>query len=100
MRKYASNFEETAYLAEFNEDYENREKYSMGAGYYLGEYRHSGWIIKKVPVYNRERTIEDLHTQQEAKIIYISVSPTQRHQPTRQGKVNAVVQWLSIQPKQ
>lgn len=30
MRKHASNFEETAYLAEPNEDYEHREKYSMG----------------------------------------------------------------------
>lgn len=59
MRKHASNFEETAYLAEFNEDYEHREKYSMGDGYYLGESKYSGWIIEKVPVYNRERTIED-----------------------------------------
>lgn len=33
MRKHASNFEETAYLAEYNEKYEHREKYSMGAGY-------------------------------------------------------------------
>ena len=77
MRKYASNFEETAYLAEFNEDYENREKYSMGAGYYLGEYRHSGWIIKKVPVYNRERTIEDFaYTAGSEDNIHISKSNT------------------------
>ncbi len=41
MRKHASNFEETAYLAEYNEDYEHREKYSMGAGYYLGESNYS-----------------------------------------------------------
>lgn len=59
MRKYASNFEETAYLAEFNGDYEHREKYSMGDGYYLGKSKYSGWIIEKEPVYNRERTIED-----------------------------------------
>lgn len=59
MRKHASNFEETAYLAEFNEDYEHREKYSMGDGYYLGASKYSGWIIEKEPVYNRERTIED-----------------------------------------
>lgn len=59
MRKHAPNLEETAYLAEFNEDYEHREKYSMGDGYYLGESKYSGWIIEKVPVYNRERTIED-----------------------------------------
>ena len=59
MRKHASNFEGTAYLAEFNEDYEHREKYSMGDGYYLGKSKYSGWIIEKEPVYNRERTIED-----------------------------------------
>lgn len=59
MRKHAANFEETAYLAEFNEDYEHREKYSMGAGYYLGESKYRGWIIEKCPVYKRENTIEE-----------------------------------------
>lgn len=59
MRKHAPNFDETAYLAEFNEDYEHREKYSMGDGYYLGESKYSGWIIEKVPVYDRKRTIEE-----------------------------------------
>jgi hypothetical protein len=59
MRKYAGNFEETAYLSEQDEDYEHREKYSMGDGYYLGESKYSGWIIEKVRMYNRERFIED-----------------------------------------
>lgn len=59
MRKHAPNFEETAYLAEYNEDYEHREKYSMGDGYYLGESKYCGWIIEKVPVYKRENTIEE-----------------------------------------
>jgi len=59
MRKYASNFEGTAYLAEYNEDYEHREKYSMGAGYYLGESKYRGWIIEKEPIYNRESTIKE-----------------------------------------
>lgn len=59
MRKHASNFEGTAYLAEYNENYEHREKYSMGAGYYLGESKYIGWIIEKEPIYNRERTIEE-----------------------------------------
>lgn len=59
MRKHASNFEETAYLAEPNEDYEHREKYSMGDGYYLGKSKYSGWIIEKEPVYKRENTIEE-----------------------------------------
>ena len=59
MRKHASNFGETAYLAEPNEDYEHREKYSMGDGYYLGKSKYSGWIIEKAPVYKRENTIEE-----------------------------------------
>lgn len=58
MRKHASNFEETAYLAEYNADYEHREKYSMGAGYYLGESKYRGWIIEKEPIYNREQSIK------------------------------------------
>lgn len=47
MRKVAANFEETAHLAEPNPDYENREKYSMGHGYYLGGSYYSGWIVEK-----------------------------------------------------
>ena len=59
MRKHASNFKETVYLAEYNEDYEHREKYAMGDGYYLGESKYCGWIIEKIPVYKRESTIEE-----------------------------------------
>lgn len=51
LRKYAVNFEETAHLAEANEKYEHREKYTGGAGYYLGESRYSGWIVKKQKYY-------------------------------------------------
>ncbi|WP_165043467.1 fusion protein [Dysgonomonas sp. ZJ709] len=58
MRKCASNFEETAYLAEYNEEYEHREKYSMGAGYYLGESSYHGWIIEKETFSDCERAIE------------------------------------------
>lgn len=59
MRKHAANFPETAYLSEPNEEYEHREKYSMGVGYYLGGSKYYDWIIKKTPIYNRERIIED-----------------------------------------
>jgi hypothetical protein len=31
----------------------------MGAGYYLGESKYYGWIIEKMPVYDRSRTIEE-----------------------------------------
>jgi len=59
MRKYAANVEETAYLATENKEYENREKYSMGSGYYLGQSKYSGWIVKKEKLYGeREQYIE------------------------------------------
>ncbi len=58
MRKCASNFEETAYLSEYNGAFENREKYSMGKGYYLGVSYYSGWIIKKESIGNKEQAIQ------------------------------------------
>ena len=58
MRKHAPNFEETAFLAAENEKYEQREKYSGGAGFYLGGSRHDGWHIGKERIGDRERFIE------------------------------------------
>jgi hypothetical protein len=88
MRKHAPNFEETAYLAEFNEDYEHREKYSMGDGYYLGESKYSGWIIEKTPIYKRENTIEEFaYTAGNEDNIHISKpNSTPPSNPTEAGK--------------
>ncbi|WOI35444.1 hypothetical protein R1T40_22155 (plasmid) [Tritonibacter scottomollicae] len=49
MRKAARNYEQTAYLADAESDAEHREKYSMGAGYYLKASHHysDGWKISK-----------------------------------------------------
>jgi hypothetical protein len=58
MRKYAACFTGTTYLAVENKEYEHREKYSMGAGYYLGKSKYSGWIVKKEKSHrNRESII-------------------------------------------
>jgi hypothetical protein len=46
MRKYADNFPETAHLVG-DQKYEQREKYTGGSGYYLGEGKYGGWIVKK-----------------------------------------------------
>ncbi|MDL2305068.1 fusion protein [Bacteroides sp. OttesenSCG-928-D19] len=96
MRKHASNFEETVYLSEFNEDYEHREKYSMGDGYYLGESKYCGWIIEKVPVYNRERTIEDFsYIAGNEDNIHISkagtTSSNKQTEPTEESKDGCTV---------
>jgi predicted RNA methylase len=49
MRKAAASFPETADLATAPENAEHREKYSMGAGFYLknGCRDSSGWCVKK-----------------------------------------------------
>jgi hypothetical protein len=54
MRKCAANFEETAHLSEENKKYEHREKYTGGAGYFLGQSRYSGWIVRKEK-YHKDR---------------------------------------------
>lgn len=58
MRKHAANFEGTAYLAEYNADYEHRENYSMGDGMYLGRNKYSGWTVEKEPIHDLEKFIE------------------------------------------
>ena len=49
MRKFACKIEQTKHLAEKNEQYEHRENYSGGSGYFLKSSSHysSGWIIRK-----------------------------------------------------
>jgi len=59
MRNLAGNFTETAYLKEKNEEYENRENYTGGHGYYLGKSKFHGWIIKKAQIYDCKRFIEN-----------------------------------------
>jgi hypothetical protein len=57
MRKYAVNFEETAHLAKENKEYEHREKYTGGAGYFLGKNKYHGWIVKKEKYYKDRDSI-------------------------------------------
>ena len=57
MRKHAVNFEGTAHLVEENEEYEHREKYTGGTGYYLGKSRYSGWVVKKEKYYKDRENI-------------------------------------------
>lgn len=58
MRKVAGNFEGTAYLSEFNANYENRETYTGGYGMYLGKSKYSGWIVEKQSFLNRDQLIQ------------------------------------------
>lgn len=47
FRKAALRSPITEHMATLPADCENRQKYSMGAGYYLGEHMHYGWEIRK-----------------------------------------------------
>ena len=92
MRKHAANFEETAYLAEYNADYEHRENYSMGDGMYLGEHKYSGWTIEKEPIYDLEKFIERYaHTAgNEANLcIKAPQTETEAQQPTATADLSA-----------
>ena len=55
LRKAARNLPETAYLAEYNKDYEHRSP-----GFTLGRSPYSGWSIHKMTHYTREGFIERL----------------------------------------
>jgi hypothetical protein len=77
MRNLAGNFTLTEYLKEKNEEYENRENYTGGSGYYLGESKYHGWIIKKAQIYDRKCFIEDYaYTAGKEENICISKAPT------------------------
>lgn len=93
MRKHASHYKETTYLSEYNEKHEHREKYSMGAGYYLGESKYHGWIIEKVPVYNRTRTIEEFSypAGSEDNIHIYNPNGTSPDNPKEEDKANCTM---------
>ncbi|MDR1895186.1 MAG: fusion protein, partial [Prevotellaceae bacterium] len=46
---------------EAGEKYEHREKYTGGAGYYLGESKYSGWVVKKEKYYRDRESIIDAY---------------------------------------
>ena len=72
MRKYAANFEGTAYLAGNDKEYEHRENYSMGDGMYLGRNKYSGWTISKERIYDLEKFIKRYtHTAGDEANIYL-----------------------------
>ena len=64
MRKAARNFAETADLADAPPDAENREKWSMGSGYYLkmGGRHSSGWRVSKRTLRQNGEAVKDLPT--------------------------------------
>lgn len=86
MRNLAGNFTETEYLKAKTEEYENRENYSGGHGYYLGKSKYHGWIIKKAQIYDRKRFIEDYaYIAGKEENICIFAAPTTAPDSTNQS---------------
>ncbi len=76
MRNAANNFEDTKYLSELNESLENRENYSGGSGYYLGESKYSGWIIRKFEIHNNQaKILENLQIAAFENRYFCNVTP-------------------------
>ncbi|TPI86408.1 methyltransferase [Mesorhizobium sp. B2-8-9] len=64
MRKAAANLPETAHLVDAPESAENRQKWSMGAGYFLkvgGRYS-SGWQVRKQRFWDSSEPVRQLPT--------------------------------------
>ncbi len=93
MRKHAANFEGTAYLAEYNADYEHRENYSMGDGMYLGKHKYSGWTVEKEPICDLEKFIERYaHTAGDEANLCMKAPQreTEAQQPTATADLSAL----------
>ena len=93
MRKHAANFEGTAYLAEYNADYEHRENYSMGDGMYLGKHKYSGWTVEKEPICDLEKFIERYaHTAGDEANLCMKAPQreTEAQQPTTTADLSAL----------
>ena len=82
MRSHASNFSETAYLSENNAEYEHREKYTGGAGNYLGKSKYSGWIIKKEKYFKDRKSIIDRFARTAGEEENIRVKEKMKVHPT------------------
>lgn len=96
MRKYAANFEGTAYLAENNKEYEHRENYSMGDGMYLGRNKYSGWTISKEPIYDLGKFMER-YARTAGDEANICLKAPQREDETQQPTTSADLSMLNIE---
>lgn len=88
LRKAAANCtieDVNRYATDMSEGLEHREKYSMGAGYYLGDSKYSGWVIKKgwIPTNENEKAqfLEKLQIAAAEGRYYVKES-TQEEGPT------------------
>lgn len=82
MRKASLNCDETKFLFDAPEEYEHREKYSMGSGYYLGGHRYSGWEVRKISVdLTHQRVLDDLYIAAAEGRFFCNVEIVEEQQP-------------------
>jgi hypothetical protein len=92
MRKAASNFKETEHLADAPASAEHREKWSMGAGYYLkATDRYStGWKVEKDRFYgDRADLAENLPFPAEWAVPEVEAAPEPKARPAKAAKPEA-----------
>jgi hypothetical protein len=83
MRKAALNTDiaELKALHDAPEDYENREKYTGGNGYYLSAHRYSGWQIFKNAI--GETLPDSYYEAAAAGLAYLHVKQATKEQPAQ-----------------
>ena len=82
MRKAAKNCPETAFLSDAPKEWEEKQNYSGGAGYFLGKDRYSGWNISKV-------SYIDLTSETEKEKLYIAAAEGRYFANTQEEKSEA-----------
>jgi len=61
LRKHAANFKDTEYLSKGKKEYEHKEMYTGGSGYYIAECKYHGWTVRKrISFKDRENIIKEL----------------------------------------
>lgn len=84
MRKAAGNAPETQFLVDAPKSAENREKYSMGAGYYLATESHSGWEVRKWEINWKRNELCEILSEPDA--LRAPVKTSQTSEPLSAGK--------------
>lgn len=84
FRRAARNFPAVEFLADCEKEFEHRENYSGGAGYYLGKSKYDGWVIKKTYNDKLEHLVNYLAS--EADIADCIITPSEQTQIISEGK--------------
>jgi hypothetical protein len=102
LRKLAGLLPETAELVDAPDNAEHREKYSMGAGFYLknGFRNSTGWAVRKMRLYDGHKSIPvgewlpDPEPVQPSSAVAVGGLPIEKHTHSKHG----FDMWIVIMP--